>query len=53
MAKPLVERNYDGVSRYTASGFLLVKLGSVLRKRGVAPHVHETPQRVLAHVRDA
>jgi propionate CoA-transferase len=53
MVKGLVDRYYDGVSRYTTSGFLRAKLGSALRKRGVAPHVYESPQQALAHVRDA
>jgi propionate CoA-transferase len=53
MVKGLVERYYDGVSRYTTSGFLRAKLGAALRKRGVAPHVYESPQQALAHVRDA
>jgi propionate CoA-transferase len=53
MVKGLVERYYDGVSRYTTSGFLRAKLGGALGKRGVAPHVYESPQQALAHVRDA
>jgi propionate CoA-transferase len=53
MVKGLVERYYDGVSRYTTSGFLRAKLGSALKRRGVAPHVYESPQQALAHVRDA
>jgi propionate CoA-transferase len=53
MVKGLVERYYDGVSRYTTSGFLRAKLGGALKKRGVAPHVYESPQQALAHVRDA
>jgi propionate CoA-transferase len=53
MVKGLVDRYYDGVSRYTTSGFLRAKLGSALKRRGVAPHVYESPQQALAHVRDA
>jgi propionate CoA-transferase len=53
MVKGLVDRYYDGVSRYTTSGFLRAKLGGALKRRGVAPHVYETPQQALAHVRDA
>ena len=53
MVKGLVERYYDGVSRYTTSGFLRAKLGGALRRRGIAPHVYESPQQALAHVRDA
>jgi propionate CoA-transferase len=32
----LVDRFYSGVSRYTTSGFLRIKLGEALEKRGVA-----------------
>ncbi len=53
MVKGLVERYYDGVSRYTTSGFLRAKLGGALKRRGVAPHVYESPHEALAHVRDA
>jgi propionate CoA-transferase len=53
MVKGLVDRYYDGVSRYTTSGFLRAKLGGALRRRGIAPHVYESPQQALAHVRDA
>jgi propionate CoA-transferase len=38
----LVERFYSGVSRYTTSGFLRMKLGEALEKRGVAPHISES-----------
>jgi propionate CoA-transferase len=52
MVKRLVDRYYDGVSRYTTSGFLRAKLGSALKRRGLAPHVYESPHEALAHVRD-
>ncbi|MGE5336526.1 MAG: acyl CoA:acetate/3-ketoacid CoA transferase [Gemmatimonadota bacterium] len=52
MVKSLEERYYDGVSRYTTSGFLRAKLGTALKRRGVAPHVYESPQDALKHVRD-
>jgi len=38
----LMDRFYTGVSRYTTSGFLRVKLGEALEKRGVAPHIFES-----------
>jgi propionate CoA-transferase len=38
----LVDRFYFGVSRYTTSGFLRIKLGEALEKRGVAPHIFES-----------
>ncbi len=52
MVKSLEERYYDGVSRYTTSGFLRAKLGTALKRRGVAPHVYESPHDALRHVRD-
>jgi len=39
--RALVDRFYTGVSRYTTSGFLRIKLGEALEKRGVAPHIFE------------
>ena len=38
----LTDRYYSGVSRYTTSGFLRIKLGEALEKRGVAPHIFES-----------
>ncbi|MDT8285056.1 MAG: hypothetical protein RQ767_05980, partial [Thermovirgaceae bacterium] len=32
---------YSGVSRYTTSTFLRMKLGDALEQRGVAPHIYE------------
>jgi propionate CoA-transferase len=52
MVKRLVERYYDGVSRYTTSGFLRAKLGRALKRRGVAPHIYESPHKALEHLRD-
>lgn len=40
--RSLVDRFYSGVSRYTTSGFLRIKLGQALEKRGVAPHIVES-----------
>lgn len=40
----LVDRFYSGVSRYTTSGFLRIKLGEALEKRGVAPHIFESAE---------
>ena len=42
MVRKLVDRFYSGVSRYTTSGFLRMKLGESLEKRGVAPHIFES-----------
>ena len=37
----LVEHHYSGVTRYTTSAFLRMKLGEALTKRDVAPHIFE------------
>ncbi len=42
MVRKVVDRFYSGVSRYTTSGFLRMKLGESLTKRGVAPHIFES-----------
>jgi propionate CoA-transferase len=42
--RSLVDRFYSGVSRYTTSGFLRMKLGEALEKRGVAPHIFESAE---------
>ena len=41
MVRSLVGRFYSGVSRYTTSGLLRIKLGEALEKRGGAPHLFE------------
>ncbi len=47
----LVERFYSGVSRYTTSGFLRMKLGEALEKRGVAPHIFESAAEAQSDLR--
>ena len=42
MVRGLVDRYYADVTRYTTSGFLRMKLGDALEKRGVAPHIYES-----------
>jgi propionate CoA-transferase len=42
MVKHLVDHYYSGVTRYTTSAFLRVKLGDALQKRDVAPHIYES-----------
>ncbi len=44
MVKYLVDHYYTGVTRYTTSTFLRMKLGSALQKRDVAPHIYESSQ---------
>ncbi len=52
MVKRLVERFYWGVTRYTTSGFLRVKLGDALARRGVVPHIYESAEEAHQHLRD-
>ena len=42
MVRGLVDTYYADVTRYTTSGFLRMKLGDALEKRGVAPHIYES-----------
>jgi propionate CoA-transferase len=42
MVKEVVDRFYTGVSGYTTSGFLRMKLGDALKKRNVAPYIFES-----------
>jgi propionate CoA-transferase len=42
MVKDVVSRFYTGVSRYTISAFLRMKLGDALKKRDVAPYIFES-----------
>ena len=42
MVKGLVNRYYTGVTRYTTSAFLRIKIGAALEERKMAPHIYET-----------
>lgn len=44
MVKYLVNKYYSGVTRYTTSTFLRMKLGDALQKRGVKPHIYESSE---------
>jgi propionate CoA-transferase len=44
MVRGLTDRFYSGVSRYTTSGFLRMKLGEALENRGLAPHIFESAE---------
>jgi propionate CoA-transferase len=44
MVKHLVDHYYWGVTRYTTSGFLRLKLGDALARRGLAPHIFESAE---------
>jgi propionate CoA-transferase len=48
MVADLTQRYYSGVSRYTTSAFMRLKLGEALAHRGVAPHIFETRTEALA-----
>ena len=42
MVKKLVDDLYSGVTRYTTSTFLRMKIGDALKQRDVAPHIYES-----------
>jgi len=42
MVKGLMGRFYSGVTRYTTSAFLRMKIGDALQKRNVASHIYES-----------
>lgn len=42
MVKELVDNYYSGVTRYTTSTFLRMKIGDALARRDVAPHIYES-----------
>ena len=44
MVKYLVDNYYSGVTRYTTSAFLRVKLGDAMQKRNVAPQIYASSQ---------
>jgi propionate CoA-transferase len=42
MVRRVVDRHYSGVTRYTTSAFMRMKIGEALNSRGVAPHIYES-----------
>jgi propionate CoA-transferase len=50
-AHSLNERYYAGVTRYTTSSFMRLKLGHALAGRDVAPHIHETLEEATSSLR--
>jgi propionate CoA-transferase len=52
MVSGLVDRFYDGVTRYTTSAFLRAKLGDALSQRMVAPHIYESAAEARLHLRE-
>jgi propionate CoA-transferase len=52
MVKDLMDRFYSGVTRYTTSSFLRMKLGDALSARSVAPYIYESSEEAHAHLRE-
>ena len=50
MVNALADRYYWGVTRYTTSSFLRMKLGDALAQRGVAPHIYESAEEAHHHL---
>jgi propionate CoA-transferase len=51
MVGEVTERFYSGVTRYTTSTFLRMKLGDALKNREVAPHIYESAEEARQHLR--
>ncbi len=51
MMQRLVDHFYHGVTRYTTSSFLRLKLGEALQRRNVAPHIYESAEEARSHLR--
>ena len=51
-ARQLAEKYFLGITRFTTSAFMKTKLGDLLGKRGVAPHIFESEDDTKAAVRD-
>jgi len=45
-------RFYLGVTRYTTSAFLRMKLGDALKRRKLAPHIYESAVEAVAHLKE-
>ena len=52
MVQDLTDHFYSGVTRYTTSGFLRVKLGYALGRRQLAPHIYESAEEARAHLEE-
>ena len=44
MVKRLMDKYYTGVTRYTTSTFIRMKIGDALKEKGVAPRMYESHQ---------
>jgi propionate CoA-transferase len=52
MVTSLVSRYYAGVTRYTTSSFLRLKLGSALQQRSVSTYIYESSDEANAHEKE-
>jgi propionate CoA-transferase len=52
MVHGLMDNYYAEVTRYTTSGFLRMKLGGALERRGVAPHIYESAAEAETSLRE-
>jgi propionate CoA-transferase len=52
MVRGLMDKYYLEVTRFTTSGFLRMKLGDALEKRGVAPHIYESANEAEESLRE-
>jgi propionate CoA-transferase len=52
MVTHLVSHLYSGVTRYTTSSFLRLKLGDALQRRSVATYIYESPEEAKAHINE-
>jgi propionate CoA-transferase len=52
MVREVVDKYYVNVTRYTTSAFLRMKLGDVLTRRGVAPHIYDNADTAASHLDD-
>jgi propionate CoA-transferase len=50
MVRDLTDRFYSGVTRYTTSSFLRMKLGDALSRRDMAPHIYESSAEAHHHL---
>lgn len=52
MARKLIDDHYLGITRYTTSAFLRLKLGESLSRRDVAPHIYESAAEARARLKE-
>ncbi len=52
MVRGLMDEYYADVTRFTTSGFLRMKLGDALERRGVAPHIYESAAEAERNLKD-